>query len=614
MSIKSILFTAVLVFLFHAAVFAQEEELTKIYDVSFLRTFIPNEDYSEPVTSICEEYTFGDAGNHFIACMSGLVSIHSRTDFLSPDKMKVSGSEEDHIIVQKYLDNIKAFMSRKILITAWLVKVDGAVLADIKAKSRMKTPSNILPREQVDLLVKKSSTASVFEFNLRHMQKGRSESAKEVSYTQDYNIEIAAGSAALRPEMSTTGDLAGLTITPFINMAGDAIRMDIVLRRTMLESRMEQFENAALIKKFFDGTSGPEEPDIEVGKLELPTVDSLRLSTSIIVPAGAYVIAGEFNSNERDGREKWVLLMNAGIHDRGSQTYGILPLLEANGSKDTKLYDVAAIFQPFPYYKKRYESKSDDFERVSFLDNYYEHTCLSDTMEIKFEYFPAFSLEIYDNIFFEHACSGFVCYSADDEEQQSGFKRELSAAQDDILRAITVDASFCRIPGEAYKDDVLALEQSRRADAILKMIVKNPEFIMATGSITGLNGQVFGGDRTLRRDYVKDHNVELASGIIAYDPVIGNIYRGIDMQVCPLITDKRKISLILNAAYSDFNNDLAVFEICDGNLRRQQPEITEYAFETSLVLDDNIYEYLVYPAQDDEGSYIVLLLKAVIVR
>lgn len=531
----------------------------------------------------------------------------SEMDVLSDNQIRITASPENHKVVRMFLDDFDSLVSRRIEVKAWLICIDTPKLAGLKLQKPLQAGVSMLTREQLSGLIKQSDFTRDFEFKLAQAQTGVSRSAKETVYTCGYNVEIAAGSATPRPILAAFAEGAGLKVTPYINFSGNMIRLDMSLMTSKLRDEMEIFENAVLVKinttkdvdNLFSMTSG---------SVELPDEDAMEYATTIYVPSNGIVIAGYFEADSIYDGKSVLLVVNPEIE---KSIFNVKGAVQVKREEEQRwLYDCNALLKPYISYRplQDWPWGLDLYE----FDNRGRFPIDEERSVFQRQLFKENMGDMFSGFFFEdfYWDTGIVPMVFNNASLPDEFSDRVIAIESNMQKIISIDAVYCKVPEALYQDSMSIDDKVKRAGFLLNAISGNPGPKFGSYNIAGCDNQTFGGYAFERKSIVSDHDVELASGIVAYTAVIGSVYDGTSLQVRPLIMGSNKINCDVNTFYRKFKKDIKVFEMTPGYPRYHQPVTTEYRFLSNIVLDNNVWDYIAFPQQDEDEGHIIILLKA----
>ena len=229
------------------------------------------------------------------------------------------------IKIGEYLEFWRGQLGKKIVIDAYIISADPALLADVRAEGPADRPF-VLNADQVNKLLAaaregkraaliKSMRTSAHPGQRVHMKDG---SAK--SYIRDFDIQVAAGIAAVDPIPSVVNSGTLVDVRPRLEPFGNAITMELRITRFDVKSMPERtirvqrelFAASVVqvdVKKEKEkdapsqGTSAQAGPGgtskFEDLKVQQPKADSDAIRTTVTVKPGETALSGATFRNGR---------------------------------------------------------------------------------------------------------------------------------------------------------------------------------------------------------------------------------------------------------------------------------------------------------------------------
>lgn len=579
-----------------SSVFAQETQETRVYDVSFLNN--QERIYEEGIIGL-------NAGNSALPAdfvpMSGmnpeflfemlrpLVKEDMEYFNITGTGLEVSATPAGHKAIAGAIAAIKAVVSKRIEVSAWLVCVDSGVLDAIKAENA-KLNTAVISEKQFGMLKSAGKWAEQFELVLNDGQRGVTYSSRQISFTGDYDALLSQGVSAYLPIIEKYYEGVRLQAVPFVMQSGNMIRLDIRLSHSNLMGDIEKFKTGYC------------------GDIELPEEDELEMATSVIMQDGAVVMAGAIESSVHAGRESIILLVHCRATGDNAKSKGFMSITAADGGIFS-LYDARALFAPitagygFPFGNTELNDVAA-YSMPPFED-------MGNGTDVLLEKIKFTVGEGENDIFSLDNTQNFLIFKIDKDRtvRVDSMMKEQEAVSH---RMVSVEAVYCKLPQQLYNDTIAPVDRPKRAALILDAVSKNSEFKLASCSIQGYNKHVFGLHRLDNKRIVSGNDVQVGAGVFAYDPVVETVSQGAALQVLPsIIEDGRKTGLDLNAAFRKFDKPMNIFETRESGSRYYQPAISEYKLNTMIVLENNVWDYAVLPsASVKDKEYVFILLKA----
>ncbi|MBI5361411.1 MAG: hypothetical protein HZA48_12615 [Planctomycetes bacterium] len=590
-AIMAVFFSAVLM-ANSAPVFAQEVQEARLYDISFLDKHerpheagligLNNRNLAAEAVSVSSSDIDMEA---LFNILGSLAKEEVSFNNMSGMELEITATPSGHKIIAGALANFKAIMSKRIEVSAWLMCVDSGVLEAIKAENA-KLNAMVINDKQLDTLKSAGKWAEEFELVLNDCQRGITYSSRQVSFTGDYDAQLTQGSSAYSPVIEKYYEGVRLQAVPFVALSGGMIRLDIGLLHSNLIGELEKFKTGYC------------------GDIELPEEDELAMATSIMVPDGCTVIAGTVESSVHAGRDTVILLAHCRITGDNAKAKRIMSIAEADGSifsvyNTSALSAFIATAYSFPFEYTELNDKavscvppSADFETGMFFD------------KLRL----AVDADSEDSLSTDSTRNFLVCST--NKARMARIDSFMKEQEMISGRMVSVEAMYCRLPQQLYNDTIAPVERGKRAGLIMDAVSKNPELKLASCSIQGFNKHVFGIHRLDNKRIVSDNDVIVGPNNFAYDSVIETVAQGVALQVFPsIIEDGKRTGLDLDTAFRRFDKPMRVCEV--NGSRYYQPAISEYKLDTRVVLENNVWDYMVMPsASVKDREYVFLLLKA----
>lgn len=123
---------------------------------------------------------------------------------------------------------------------------------------------------------------------------------------------------------------------------------------------------------------------------------------------------------------------------------------------------------------------------------------------------------------------------------------------------------------------------------VTRMLQKDERLtLLSAPRLTAFNTQRSNVMILQQRSYIKDYNVELASGIRAYDPVIGTLQEGMVLDIRPIISyDKRYVTVELRISWLQLQLLRNVQFLTAGTTPIQLPWVRNYRTQTTIRIPD----------------------------
>lgn len=522
-----------------------------------------------------------------------------------------------HERIVQFLAAVRQARSRVISIDCTILSAEATVISELTKRTAAPGKYALLDEAATRALLNaataggKVSIVKATRLTAFNGQRVHVADIRQVAFIQDYDVEIATGSAIADPIVGRCIEGVVADLWPRVDATGKTFSIEVRLSGVSLVRPIESFE-----------LKTP-----ELGTLQLPVIDAQDVKTTIVVPAGRTAIvcgAALAGPEETGGEIVAVALLRPSLVDLGTSAAPFA----VKEKRELRLIDVSGIVGSIP----DFAGPDPDWNEggggaqvgMIFEDAGYPQGLVvgvESLVEILQRNIAPDSWQDEKNSI--EVVGNFLAIQHTPEVLNQ-IQEYLTKMESQTWRMITVEARFLAIDDATLKElggglggkeaTLLTPERTER----LLAATRSGEHarLIAYGEVTGYNRQQVTVSRLRSTAYVMDYDVQIAQQSSVADPIIGHAMEGVVLNTRPVLAgDNKHIIVELAPTLAQLEHPIPSLQTkADRIGALQLPTVDLQRVRTTLLVPDGgtaLMGLSTRPVGEATGRrHVVLLVKA----
>lgn len=525
---------------------------------------------------------------------------------------------EVHERIGQFLATVRQARNRVISIDCTILTADASAVADLTKRGAAPGQYALLDEAGTRALLDaatpggKVSIAKATRLTAFNGQRVHVADLRQVAFVQDYDVEIATGSAIADPVIGRCLEGVVADLWPRVDASGKTFSIEVRLSGVSLVRPIATFE--------------PNTPSL--GLLQLPVVDAQETKTTVVVPAGrtAVVCGASFAGAGATGEQIAIALLRPSLVDLG---VAAAPFATKE-KRELRLINVSGIIGSIPDFEGPDPQWEEDggtaigAALVTFNESSYPQGLVVSAESLTEIIRRNIAPDSWDDEKNRIELIGRFLAIQHTPDVLNQIQDYLTKMESQTWRMITVEARFLAIDDTLLRElgggmggkEAALLTADRTKSLLAAARAGEHAQLLAYGEVTGHNRQKVTVSRLRSTAYVMDYDVQIAQQSSIADPVIGHVLEGVVLNATPILAgDNRHIIVELAPTLAQLESPIPTLPTNAEKIGSLQlPTVDLQRVRTTLLVPDGgtaLMGFSTRPEGDASGRrHIVLLVKA----